>query len=159
MGSKQRRLRVLIVEDCLLTTEQLGETIESAVRAVSISTTTTVTEAIAHLRSHEVDLVFLDLNLKSGSGFQVLKAAKALKPEPIVVVLTNFALPQYRELALSMRADYFIDKAVGMETLPAIVCSIAEQLGIDPRPAALRKAAEREKRADIHPRDTTNRLH
>jgi len=97
--------------------------------------------------------------LKSGSGFQVLKTVKDLDPAPIAVVLTNFALPQYRELALSMRADYFIDKALGMESLPSIVCSIAEQLGIDPRPAARRKADEMERKSDLFPQDTTHRLH
>jgi DNA-binding NarL/FixJ family response regulator len=42
----------------------------------------------------------------------VLRALKPIRrPKTRVIVLTNYAFPQYRAKSLSMGADYFFDKA------------------------------------------------
>lgn len=127
MQTEDKKLRVLLVEDCLLTAEQLTELVKSGDFDVSVSTATTEEAAIAAAVSQPAELVILDLNLKGGSGFKVLRALKELESPPAIVVMTNFALPRYRELALLMGADYFLDKASGVEILPAILDSIAEK--------------------------------
>ena len=79
-------------------------------------------EAVARLN---VDVVILDLQLRNGTGFGVLRAVRALPKKPIVVVLTNFALRSYRETALALGARDFLDKSRDYDRLPAILAEIA----------------------------------
>jgi DNA-binding NarL/FixJ family response regulator len=55
--------------------------------------------------------VVLDIRLKQGTGFQVLNAVKVPKQPPVIIILTNFAYPQYRKKCVEAGADYFFDKS------------------------------------------------
>jgi len=56
--------------------------------------------------------VILDLQLKQGTGLGVLKALAPVRPAGTkVIVLTNYAIPQYRDRSLALGADYFFDKS------------------------------------------------
>jgi len=77
--------------------------------------------AIEAITKHTPDLVVLDLHLKQGTGFGVLSwLSKSSKP-PVVIVLTNYALPQYRERATALGAKFFLDKSNEFDRLPAII--------------------------------------
>ena len=60
----------------------------------------------------------LDRRLKEGNGFAVLRTLAALDPKLFIFVLTNYALPNYREFALLAGVDYFLDKATFIDVLP-----------------------------------------
>jgi hypothetical protein len=47
------------------------------------------------------------------------------RPRPTVVVLTNFALPQYRLQVEALGVEYFLDKAREYDRLPEILRDIA----------------------------------
>ena len=159
MAIGRRKLRVLLVEDSLLMAEQVEEMIKMAVPGAKITTFENADDANAKLRSAEFDLAVLDLNLKRGSGFHVLKAVKALPRPPTAVVMTNFGLPQYRDLALLMGADYFLDKAVGMDALTDIVQGVAAQHEIEIRNAPQKRSSDIEKNLTPFPGNPTHRLH
>lgn len=57
------------------------------------------------------DVVILDLNLQSGSGFEVLKNIKQRHPATKVMVLTNYADDFYVKRCMDAGADYFFDKS------------------------------------------------
>lgn len=120
-------LHILLVEDSSLTAEQLCELIRTVSHRVTISVIATQKEAIAMLDDKRPDLVVLDLKLKQGSGFGVLREIAMQQPKPLIVTLTNYALPKYRELALLMGADYFLDKARDFSRLPSIIESIVSR--------------------------------
>ena len=56
------------------------------------------------------DLVLIDLDMPDVSGLAVLVRLKALTNAPHVVIVTDFDLLPYRDLAATLRADGFIDK-------------------------------------------------
>ena len=114
-------IRLLIVEDSTITANQLCEFITAAHPQVHCSTAESETEAVAKIASDRFDVVVVDLALREGTGFGVLKHVVALRPKPLAVVLTNYALPNYREFAMLNGADYFLDKAISMEELPKIL--------------------------------------
>lgn len=78
--------------------------------------------AIKALRELPVELLILDLQLKVGTGFGVLEAVGANRPPTIV--MTNYALPQYRERARQLGVKHFLNKAMDFERLPDIVAEI-----------------------------------
>ena len=71
------------------------------------------TQAIADMAQLKPDVAVVDLQLRSGHGFDVLKAIQALPAErrPIAMVLTNFASAPVRAAAQRLGARYFFDKS------------------------------------------------
>jgi DNA-binding NarL/FixJ family response regulator len=69
--------------------------------------------------------VILDLQLRRGTGFGVLRAVRKMDNKPVVVVFTNFALTTYRETALALGARHFLDKSRDYDRLPEILAEIA----------------------------------
>jgi DNA-binding NarL/FixJ family response regulator len=118
-------LRVLLVEDspviCGLIAEIINNVPGVAV-AESVGSEGDAIEAVGRLG---VDVVILDLQLRKGTGYGVLRAIAGLPRKPIVVVLTNFALGTYREAALALGAREFLDKSRDYDRLPGILTEIA----------------------------------
>jgi two-component system, OmpR family, response regulator len=118
-------MRVLLVEDspviCGLITGIIND-VPGVRVAESVESERDAIEAIGRL---DVDVVILDLQLRKGTGFGVLRAMRDMPKKPIVVVLTNFALNSYRETALRLGARDFLDKSRDYDRLPAILTEIA----------------------------------
>jgi len=118
-------LRVLLVEDSPVICGLIKEIINGVpgVRvAESVASERDAIEAVGRL---DVGVVILDLQLRKGTGFGVLRALRDMPKKPVVVVLTNFALRSYRETALALGARDFLDKSRDYDRLPAILTEIA----------------------------------
>ena len=125
--SDKDRLRILLVEDSKLTAEQVCELIHKHHPEVTCTTVDGEAEALAEVERSSPDVIVLDLRLKEGSGFNVLRRVSTRNPKPFTVVLTNYALPQYRDFALLSGADYFLDKSTSLDALPTLLDSFLEQ--------------------------------
>jgi DNA-binding NarL/FixJ family response regulator len=106
-------LRVFLVEDSAVIRERLAETISSLENVEVVGHAETEAVAISALQAEPCDVVVLDLQLREGHGFNVLKALRSKRnPRRIVVlILTNHATPQYRARSIALGADYFFDKS------------------------------------------------
>jgi two-component system OmpR family response regulator len=116
---------VLLVEDSPRIAERLRELLEQEGLRV-VATVEDEPAAVRALREIPIDLLILDLQLKTGTGFGVLESLGARRPPTIVV--TNYALPQYRERASQLGVEYFLDKAEDLERLPDVLASIRSGL-------------------------------
>jgi DNA-binding NarL/FixJ family response regulator len=70
--------------------------------------------AIALLASQRFDAVIVDLQLKRGSGVEVLAYLQrtGMTESAFAAVLTNHALPAYRERCLQYGVRHFFDKSL-----------------------------------------------
>ena len=84
----------------------------------------TVADAVARLAGGRPHAVLVDLRLPDGDGFEVIRAAKALTPPPVVVVLTSYAYPQLEARGLAAGADWFLDKSTQFLRVPEILTSL-----------------------------------
>ncbi len=75
------------------------------------------TAAKEWLASHDgaLQLVVIDLLLRDGSGFGVLKHFRQERPELALVILSNYATPLMRERAAAMGATAVFDKSTELE--------------------------------------------
>ena len=119
-------LRVFLVEDSAVIRERLTETISSIEHVEVVGHAETEADAIAALQAAACDAVVLDLQLKEGHGFNVLKAMRSASAgrRIIVLVLSNYATPQYRGRSMEIGADYFFDKSREYDRL----CEVLEEL-------------------------------
>jgi two-component system OmpR family response regulator len=83
--------------------------------------------AIAVAIKEDVDVIVLDLHLKQGTGFGVMRALATLQRKPTVIVLTNFGLPEYGKASLAFGAALFLDKARDFARLPELPTKIREE--------------------------------
>src|SRR3954452_7193804 len=89
-------LAVYLVEDSDLLASRLAAIIaqETGVRLVGRGAE--ADEAIAAIARLEPDLAIVDLSLRKGTGFEVLRASSMFEPAPLCVVLSNHSSPEYR---------------------------------------------------------------
>jgi DNA-binding NarL/FixJ family response regulator len=71
-----------------------------------------------------VDVIILDLQLRQGTGFGVLRKLAARGMRPVVIVYTNYDLPEYRHAAELLGANHFLDKSRDYERLVKILCDV-----------------------------------
>jgi two-component system, OmpR family, response regulator len=109
----------------------LAERLSEAIRCIAgvnlIGTTDTEGVAIAVAIKEDVDVIVLDLHLKHGTGFGVMRALSTLQRKPTVIVLTNFGLPEYEKASLAFGATRFLDKARDFARLPELLIEIREE--------------------------------
>ncbi len=112
-------LQVYIVEDSQILQKLLTSTIAAAGAEVA-GCSGDAEDAIADVFALQPDVVVIDITLKSGSGFDVLKALQehTLVPHVVKLVLTNHVSAEYREVCSLLGADRFFDKS--METAQAL---------------------------------------
>jgi CheY-like chemotaxis protein len=115
-------LGVLLVEDSPRIAERLRELLTQGGGVRVLATVSDEPAAIRALRELPVDLLILDLQLKVGTGFGVLESVGPNRPTTIV--MTNYALPQYRERARQLGVEHFLNKERDFERLPEIVAEI-----------------------------------
>jgi two-component system, OmpR family, response regulator len=122
-------LRVLLVEDSSLLAGRLTELIRRLPDIDLLGTVETESDALRHISSSLPDVLILDLHLRSGSGFGVLRSLKRGQPgqRPKVIILTNFGLPEYRREAESLGAEAFLDKSRDYFRLPALLRDFAKE--------------------------------
>jgi DNA-binding NarL/FixJ family response regulator len=116
-----RPLRLLLVEDSKVLTERLAEVVRQIPGLELLAAVDTEEAAREVVARERVDVMILDLHLKHGNGFGVLRALSHAPERPIIVVLTNYDLPQYKEAAMALGATHFMDKIRDYDRLPEVL--------------------------------------
>jgi len=123
-----RALRVLLVEDSSLLAARLAELIRRLPDVDLVDTVDSEADALRSVTASTPDVLILDLHLRVGSGFGVLRAlSRGRLPRPKVIILTNFGLPEYRREAETFGIDAFLDKARDYHRLPSLLSSFARR--------------------------------
>jgi DNA-binding NarL/FixJ family response regulator len=111
-------MKVFLVDDSAIVLEKLAALI-SGIDGVEIAgQALNARDAIEFIVKLKPDVVILDIRLNGGgNGMDVLKPIKNEIPPPIVIMLTNYPYPQYREKCQALGADYFFDKVTEIEKI------------------------------------------
>ena len=123
-----RNLSVLLVEDSRVLAERLREALLAVPGVQLAGTVDSEAEAVAALQRQPVDVLLLDLHLRQGTGFGVLRAIPSDRvKKTVVIVLTNYDLAEYRRAAAALGARHFLDKLRDFDRLPTLL----QQIGAD----------------------------
>jgi DNA-binding NarL/FixJ family response regulator len=121
-------LRVLLVEDSRVLTERVSETLAALDGVELVATAADEAAAVASAREQDVDVMILDLQLRSGTGFGVLQQLG--RKRPVVIVFTNYLRPLYPRRAADLGVEHFLSKSRDYERLPMLLQEL------EPRPRA-----------------------
>ena len=129
IDSLPKSLQVYVVEDSPIIRWLLASTIEAA-GAELVGHSADAQTAITDLSVLEPDLILVDIRLKVGTGFDVLKALQErhLLPTTMKAVLTNHANAENQQLSFRLGADRFFDKSSETShVLPLIGALVADR--------------------------------
>jgi DNA-binding NarL/FixJ family response regulator len=82
-------------------------------------------EALKKIEALSPHVVFMDIKLPGQSGLEVTREIKSRYSGIIVIILTSYDLPEYREAAKNYGADFFLSKgSSSREEILALIESI-----------------------------------
>ena len=115
-------LRVLLVEDSRVLAERLRESLDTLDNIEVVGLVADETAAVAAVLDQRPDVIILDLQLKEGTGFGVMQRLGELRP--VIIVFTNYMLPEYQRIASSLGVQHFLNKSIDYERLPQLLQEI-----------------------------------
>jgi len=78
-------------------------------------------EAMQKIKTLLPNAIFMDLRLPGENGLELTKKIKAQYPNIVVVIITNYDLPEYREAAYQSKADHFLSKDSFLKMINSIL--------------------------------------
>lgn len=133
MNSPQRpgseALDILLVENSVRFAAFLKDFISRIPRARVVEIVRSGEEALAYLRTHEPQLVLMDLGLPGINGIEATRRIKSQSGAPRVFMLTTHDAPEYRASAAEAGADGYVLKSELVAELPGLI----ERLQLSPK--------------------------
>lgn len=120
-------ITVLIVDDSPLVRERLVHMVSQFSGVEIAGQTGDPQVALDAIRSLSPSVVILDIRLPGRSGVELLPEIKRLDPAPVVIMLTNYPYPQYREKCMEAGADFFLDKSTEFQRIGEILEEISSR--------------------------------
>jgi len=118
-------MKVFIVEDSDPIRRRLTTTLSDMDGIEVVGSAQTEREAIQGILGCLPAVAILDIQLREGNGMNVLEEVKRRLTDLKVIILTNFAYPQYRRRCLQAGADYFLDKSSEFMAVESILADLA----------------------------------
>ncbi len=105
--------RVFVVEDSELIRRRIIENVGAMGGFDVVGFAESADEAVESITKLRPDIVITDIQLKAGSGIDVVRKVRAnpYLPRPRIYVLTNYAFPEYKRQCSAAGADEFFDKS------------------------------------------------
>ena len=116
--------KALIVEDSATFRQMLREVLSARLPKMAIAEERDGSELFLRIDTFRPNIIFMDIRLPGENGLELTKKIKLSYPDIIVVVLTGYDLPEYRQAAIQNKADYFITKDSPTTDFLALVESI-----------------------------------
>jgi DNA-binding NarL/FixJ family response regulator len=123
-----KSFQILIVEDNMIFRQTMADFLSSGFPSATIEEAGDGQEAWQKIDTHPPDLIFMDIRLPRQNGLQLTGQIKKTHPGIIVVMLTSYDQPEYREEARRVGADHFLVKGTSTnEDMTALVREILEK--------------------------------
>lgn len=103
--------KILIVDDNSILRETTRRILESKFPALRVFEAEDGKEAFTQIHNHLPDLILMDIGLPGENGLKLTRKIKDLYPKIIIIIFTNYDLPEYREAALDSGAEFFLSKS------------------------------------------------
>lgn len=102
--------RIMLIEDNPNFRKVMKDTLESQFSSIRLMEAGNWLDALKQIASGPPDLIFVDIRLPTLSGLELTEKIKADYPDIIIVIVTAYDSPEYRQAAIRYKADYFFSK-------------------------------------------------
>ncbi len=120
-------MRVLLADDSDLILERLQQMLGPDPRLEIIGKYKNGNETLDALKILKPDLAIVDIKMPGLSGLEVLHEIRKEDSSVKFIILTFYSSDNYRKLAISSGADYFLSKVDDFEKIPVVVNEIFDR--------------------------------
>jgi CheY-like chemotaxis protein len=114
--------QILIVDDAPFILERLALLISEYSPDCYVRSAVTAEDGLLLFEETIPDILILDINLPGMNGIEMLKRIrKNSSAKPIIIMLTNNTIADYREACLALGANYFLDKSKDFLMLTTVI--------------------------------------
>lgn len=112
----EKKTGLLIVDDSDIIRERLVEMFVEF-ENIAVMEAKDSTEATHLFNTFLPGIVILDIRIQGENGIKLLEKFKKIRPEAVIIMLTNYSLEPYRNRCLELGADYFFEKTENMNKI------------------------------------------
>jgi DNA-binding NarL/FixJ family response regulator len=105
-----RPFKTLIVEDHDTFRQTLLEGLSTRFPGMIFAEASAAPEVLPTVETFLPDLIFMDIKIPGESGLSLTQKIKARYPEMLVIILTGYDMPEYRQAAYEKGANNFLVK-------------------------------------------------
>jgi len=102
--------KTLLVEDNADFRQALSDILLSYFPLMGVEEAGDGEEALGKVEDQRPDLIFMDIQLPGENGLEVTRQIKHVYADIVIVILTSYGLPEYRQQAFRNGADCFLSK-------------------------------------------------
>jgi DNA-binding NarL/FixJ family response regulator len=102
--------KMLIVEDNKGFRQELRYLVASRFPHLDIEEAMDKNEALEKISSSLPDFIFMDINLSGENGLELTSKIKRTYSDIVIIIISSYDLPEYRNAAKQSGADYFVSK-------------------------------------------------
>ena len=121
-------LSVFITDDCAPVRERLAALISDMQAVELVGQAGDPYEALEAIQRLRPRVVILDIRMAGCNGFRVLDIIKRDLADTVVIMLTAFPFPQYRQKCLKAGAAYFFDKATEFHRIGEVLEQLQQRI-------------------------------
>jgi DNA-binding NarL/FixJ family response regulator len=120
-GAYVAGVKVLVIDDTPRVRKRFVAMLSAVPGVETILEAGSAAAALEALRAHDPEVIVLDLPLSDGSGLAFAHCVKRVRPEAVLVIVTNRSTVQHRRWCLAQGADAFLDKSRDFDAVAGIV--------------------------------------
>ncbi len=102
--------KTLLVEDNATFRQMTKDILLARFPSMSIAEAANGKEALKEINCDCPEVILMDIKLPGKSGLELTREIKSRRPHIIVIILTSYDFPEYRDAANESGADYFLGK-------------------------------------------------
>ena len=102
---------ILLIEDNATFRQSLREILCNKFPSMIIEEAVDGREALQKIEELPPDLIFMDIRLPGENGLKLTKKIKTTYPNIIIIILTSYNIPEYRDAVHQCGANYFLVKS------------------------------------------------
>jgi YesN/AraC family two-component response regulator len=125
-------LKLFIADDSEAILESLSDLLVEIRGIEIIGHANNASQAIELIKKSKPDVAILDIRMPGGSGIHVLEIIKLYYKKIIIIMLTAYPYPQYRQICEEMGAEYFFDKSTEFHRVQEVLTELAASAQKDP---------------------------
>ena len=124
--------RTMLVEDNSVFRESLRDGLLLKFPSMEIAEVENGEEVLEKIDSTPPKLIFMAIRLPGQNGLELTEKIKKLHPDIVIIILTDYDIPEYREAAARFKADHFFSKdSMTIEKIIPLVRSVLSKNGFN----------------------------
>ena len=120
-------IRLFIADDSEMIRTSLVKTLSVIDGIEIVGQAEDSSDAVEAIERLKPDVVILDIRMPKGDGILTLQTIKKSEFSPLVIMYTNYPLPQYKKRCLAAGADYFFDKSTEYRKLIQVLDQLKQE--------------------------------